>query len=258
MLATLFGAADRRGARRLSRSGFTLVELLVTIAILGTLIGVSVPAVSLARQRVRKSQCQANLREIGMLFQMYLDIPRNYQTFPNACKLPSVNSQNLTPINIYLDNAVKFTKQSSKNAKGETEEKKIYHSGIQSLFHCPEDEDYFPVEKLSYEYNKRDLGGKKMAEVLRSPSGRRREPRYQWVMTEFDAFHGADDDSAYAQNRNWLYLDWHVDDGVPEAIEDRSGTSTDSSSTSTDSTTPPADSTTNPPSGSTTPQNTSS
>lgn len=240
MLTTLIPAVARSASRRQSRSAFTLVELLVTIAILGTLIGVSVPTLSLARNRMRKTHCQANMREIGMLFQMHLDMPRNYQTLPKACRNPDFNSANLPPISIVLDNTAKVLKQTTKNAKGEDEEKKINYSTIQSLFHCPSDDDFYARIGLSYEYRD-SLGGKKLPEILRTSSGRRRDPHYEYVLSEFEPFHGMDDESPYAQNRHYLYLDWHVDDGVPESVVERETNSLDGGATLTDPSATPAD-----------------
>jgi prepilin-type N-terminal cleavage/methylation domain-containing protein len=61
------------------RRAFTLIEVLVVIAILAILAGLLFPVLAAVREQARQTQCRGHLRQIGLALAMYRD---DYAAFP--------------------------------------------------------------------------------------------------------------------------------------------------------------------------------
>ncbi len=65
----------------LSRSGFSLLELLVVVGILSALIGLAIPVLSQARHRAKTIHCLSEMRQLGSLVTMYTNENAEYLPF---------------------------------------------------------------------------------------------------------------------------------------------------------------------------------
>ena len=65
-----------------SRSGFSLIELLVSIGIISLLIGLLVPALGKVRGQSQELASAVSLRSIGQVFEMYIENSRELYPAP--------------------------------------------------------------------------------------------------------------------------------------------------------------------------------
>lgn len=203
------------------RHAFTLVELLVVIAVIGLLVGLLLPAVQAARNAARRTECINNLRQVGLAFEQHLQTRGTKPKFPDSPRLPvSVNPRKLPGLPEVLagfteDNAAMWRCPNDLTRSGVAmlDDEENNHSGwLGSLVGSDTQLGYFDIEKTSYEYPGDRHGGKTRPQVLADRrTGEQRNSTRVWIVYDYEAVHGTAGENGA---RNFLYLDGHVDNLV--------------------------------------------
>ncbi len=181
--------------------GFSLIELLVVVSIMGMLVSLSMPAFREARRLSRRTACQKNLATIGQGVQAYLQTNRD--RFPWVCRLPSQERHRPS-----ADQRPPLFEALATELRGKTE-----------VYRCPADANtlmvgpdakptYHESEGLSYEWesrlNGRHLSFKEMPYLPPLPNVLL--SRYR-MLSDYEPFHGGE---SMAHSWNTLYADAHV------------------------------------------------
>jgi prepilin-type N-terminal cleavage/methylation domain-containing protein/prepilin-type processing-associated H-X9-DG protein len=202
------------------RRGFTLIELLVVIGIIAILLGILLPTIAKARASSQRVACRAQLKDIGNLFQMYLQDSRD--RLPRVNPLPSFTP----PINSFpyiIEVLLPYTKN------------------VRSGFHCPADRittdlnrtdnatptdprylgnglnsgalTYYEREGSSYEYNtwlNAFSGGDTFHQALAEAKTKLGITQTSFrIFNDFEPFHAK---KGTPGSTNFLFGDWHAGD----------------------------------------------
>jgi len=87
------GYAAGRWATRAARGAFTMIDLMVSIAVIAVLIGLLLPSLASVHETARRVVCQSNVRQIGLGLVMYANDHNGALAFSRFLPGPGVQSR---------------------------------------------------------------------------------------------------------------------------------------------------------------------
>lgn len=168
---------------------FTLIELVVIVAILGMLATMALPAMARMKERAQSTACAAKLRSIGVAVQLFAQENQN--------RLPTIEGYPSDPI---YDGEMAEKAQTMIEALGP-------YDVTEATLKCPADDEWFAKEGTSY-FWKPTLDDELVSNPTIYGRGGQRSipPQYASLCTDFKALHGPKGN----RRANRLYLDGHV------------------------------------------------
>jgi prepilin-type N-terminal cleavage/methylation domain-containing protein/prepilin-type processing-associated H-X9-DG protein len=125
------------------RRGFTIIELLIVIAIMGLLIALLLPAIQGAREAARCTQCRSNLHQIGLAVQSYYEVNhgRFFLHHPFDADVASQFSEADSFAEIYWeDKLMPFIGSVAESQNSVAQQGIVVNSA--SIYRCPDDTSY--------------------------------------------------------------------------------------------------------------------
>ena len=138
--------------------GMTAIELLVVVAIIGLLVGLTIPAVQMAREAARRAQCVSNLRQVGIAMNSYHTVHDMFA--PDHLMTTAVRSSNRLSGFVFLlpcmdqgslyDSINMSFSQADSPSKYNAENDTASHTVV-GAYLCPSDGE--PNHRCSYRFN---------------------------------------------------------------------------------------------------------
>ena len=171
--------------QRMADAAFTLIEMLVVIAIIGVLAALLLPALSRAKEAGRSTACISNLHQIGIALQLYVDASDN--------RLPVMRDRSMDT-NSPATNALPAVDVVLKNELGNL-----------NVLRCPSDfHGIFEKTGSSYSWNSL-LNGQNADKLV--VLGLNFDPHAIPVFFDKEGFHAA---RGPGRAVNYLYADGHI------------------------------------------------